>query len=206
MAAVDRPPERPAPAPARRQPLLELPAAATAAVGSRAGLRAALAATVLLAAIGETAASRTAVTGIRSSTWTAITAPAALVFGPDAFHGDFHLGAIAAGLALLLLGGALLGVPGAALVVLCLGARPARGLASAIGVAYGLALQLVLVNVLANGLQDDDLLSRSLPTWGWWAAFALYGLVLGLASARLAERRADARAAAVEAHAAGAAR
>lgn len=174
-------------------PVLELPARPTAAVGIRAGLRGGAAAALLLATVAEIAAQRTAVEGIRSSVWTPITAVAALVFGDGAFHGDFQLGPIAAGLALLLLAAALLGAVGALLVVVCLGARPAPGAAVAIGIAYGLALQVALIVVLANQLQSDDLLGRSLPVWAWWPAWALYGAVLGAACARLARRSADRR-------------
>lgn len=172
-------------------PVLELPLGATLRAGMGAGLIGGAAMAAVLALVGEIAGSGTPVEGIRTSTWTGITAVAALVFGRDAVHGDFHVGAIAAGLGLLLLGSALLGAVGALLVVVCLGARPERALALATGLAYGLVLQVVLVDVLANGLQGDDLLSRSGPPGAWWAAFATYGAVLGLACARRCARTAD---------------
>lgn len=137
-----------------------------------------------LMAIAEIADEPTAVAGVDSSTWTPITAIAALFFGPDAFDASFAALPILFGLAVHLLVALVVGVIGVAVILVTLGGRPAPVGSAALGFVYGLTVQVVAVNVTANGIEADNLVYESLPQWGWWVAHAAFGTTLGLAAAR----------------------
>jgi len=165
-------------------PALAVRPGAVVRAGMWAGLLAAVAAIVTLALIAEISAAATAVPGIGSSTWTPITATTALVFGADAFHGSFAVLSIGAGLILLLAAGALLGILGVAWIVVCAGPQPSALMAMTLGIAYGLAAEIAVVNVLVGWIDGDGILYDALPSWGWWAALAVYGATLGLLVSR----------------------
>jgi hypothetical protein len=133
---------------------------------------------------GEVADEPTGAPGVDSSTWTALTAIAAFLFGQDAFHGDFAALPVLAGLAIHLTTAAVLAVPGAALIVYALGERVRPLGAAAAGLAYGLTLQVVALNLVVNWLQSGAELHESIPRWGWWVGHAAYGVALGLLLAR----------------------
>ncbi|HEU4657695.1 MAG TPA: hypothetical protein VFR97_09230 [Capillimicrobium sp.] len=167
-------------------------AGATAAAigqGAGGGLVAGGAAAATLALIAEISAASTAMPGIRSSTWTPLTAVAAVAFGPDAFHGSFRPLPIAGGLAILLAVAALLGIAGTAWIVVCAGPAPSAPLAVALGVAFGVAAEVAVVNAAVTAIDPDAILYDALPSWGWWVAIGVYGAALGLLSARRGSRR-----------------
>ena len=133
--------------------------------------------------IAEIASEPTWQDGVDSSTWTPLRGVAALVAGADVFGGDFAPEAIAGGLVALGAYAVALGVPGCALIVWVQGERPGFAGAAVQGIAYGLLMQVVFVNLLANWIQAEPTVYGSLPGWGWWAAHAAYGAALGLATA-----------------------
>lgn len=154
-------------------------ALAVPAAGLAAGV--AMAATVML--VAEIASEPTAVPGIDSSTWTPVTAITAFLFGPDAFHAAFAVLPILFGLVAHLLLSVAFGAAGFALIVYSLGWRPWPPAAAALGFFFGLALEVVVINVIVNGIEPDNLVYESLPEWGWWAGHAAYGVTLGIATA-----------------------
>lgn len=162
-------------------------------VGSLAGLAGGAAMALTLGTISEIASEPTFAPGIDSSTWTPFTGIAAFFFGPDAFHGDFHVLPIAFGLALHMLLSIAVGVAGLAFLVYTLGARPTPLSAATLGFAYGLFLQLLAVNAVVNAIQAEQTVYESMPQWGWFAGHAAYGTTLGLVGALLLGARASFR-------------
>ncbi|MGD9734615.1 MAG: hypothetical protein AB7V58_03245 [Solirubrobacterales bacterium] len=143
-------------------------------------LSAAASLVVTTALIAEIAATPTAGEGIASSFWTPATAVAALVFGSGAFHGSLQPLPVLAGWAIVALASLAVGLPGVALIVYSIGWNPPPPAAAIFGVAWGIACEIVVVNLLVNWLQSDDGVYRSLPSWGWWLGMGAWGATLGL--------------------------
>jgi hypothetical protein len=168
----------------RRRGLL----AASRAAGVPAGAAGGVVVAATAAAISEMASQPTAVEGVYSSTWTPITGAASVVLGSDAFHGSFVIGPILVGLTLLVAYGAAAGVPGVAFLLVTQGDRPGPAGCVVQGMAYGVALEIAVVNLGINALQDVQVLYLSMPSWGWWAVHAIYGSALYLLAARALRR------------------
>ena len=128
--------------------------------------------------ISEIAGDETWKPGVDSSTWTPLRGVAALVFGTGAYGGDFALLPILAGLTLLGVYAVVFGSLGALALQATLGpgANPLAGL------AYGLFIQAVVVNLGVNVVQAKPTVYHSLPSWGWWVANGAFGAALGLAA------------------------
>ncbi len=141
-----------------------------------------------LSAIAEIAAAPTAEPGIASSTWTPVTAAGAIFLGQGAFHGDFAPGPIVFGWLAIAVVSALVAVPGLALIVYCLGWAPHPLPAAILGAAWGLAVEVLLINLFLNWLQPDNALYDSLPNWAWWLALPTWGATLGLTFSRAGRR------------------
>ncbi|HEU4974828.1 MAG TPA: hypothetical protein VFT50_07025 [Baekduia sp.] len=141
---------------------------------------------------GEVANAPTPVPGVRSSTWTGVTAVTGVIFGSDAVHGSFHVLSIAFGIGLLLVLGGVLGAVGAAIVHETIGPVAGAAAAVTVGLAYGFVLQIVLVNLVVNAIQDRNDLYGAMPSWGWWVASATYGIALALLVTRRWRRAAPA--------------
>ena len=155
-----------------------LPPRAVAGIGGVAG---AVAGAVMIGwqmLTGEIDNTPTAVPGIDSSTWTAITSVATLLLGVDGFHGSFHLGSILVGLILLMLYAVAFGVVGTALLAYVQGYHPGPIAAAMQGIAYGLLLEILVLNLGVNGTQHPNVVYESTVPWSWWAAHAAYGLTL----------------------------
>ena len=125
----------------------------------------------------------------RPSLWTAITAIPSVPFGLDRFHGSFEFGAVLVGLIGHMINAMMLGALGVALLAIVLGRRPSIAKAVALGMMFGLLLEVVVVNLIVNRIQAVDTLYTSTPQWSWWVAHAMYGAALGLVAARLLRRR-----------------
>lgn len=160
-----------------------------AAVGARAGLAGGAAMIAVQMLNGEIAAEGTAVAGTLSSTWTAITAISAFLLGVDAFSSSFAVLSVAFGLAVHMLMALALGVIGAAFVLWTLGSRPGPLAAALTGLAYGLFLEVSLLNLTVNSIDDPNVVYQSTPSWSWWLAHGVYGVTLGLAASPLLARR-----------------
>lgn len=151
---------------------------ATRAVGAAAAGAAFLASS--LAAIAEIAAEPTAEPGVLSSTWTPSRGIASLVGGSSWFGGDWDLVPIVLGLTLMLLGAFVFGLLGLALVGFLLGPDPWLLPAMMVGAAWGLVVQIVVVDLLIGGMLGATLAFDSLPHWAWWLGTGTWGVALGL--------------------------
>ena len=171
------------------EPAPTLPARTVVAVGVRAGLGAGAAMIGWEMLAAEIASEPTAISGIGSDTWTPLTAIASFVLGIDAFTGSFVIAPIALGLVLHLAVAAVAGVAGAAALVYVLGYRPGAFGAGLAGAAYGLFLEIVLLNLAVNATQSPDVVYAAAPAWTWWVAHGIYGMALGLLAARGLARR-----------------
>lgn len=152
--------------------------------GLGAGVAAGAAMALTLMLVAEIAAQPTAVPGISSSTWTPLTAITSFLFGPDAFTGSFQVLPLGFGAAWHMVNAVVAGVVGSALLIWLLGPRPHPVAAAALGLLYGLTLEIVVLNLVVNGIQDVLTVYEALPQWGWWVAHAAFGSTLGLALAR----------------------
>jgi hypothetical protein len=152
-------------------------------------LWAAAALIVTASLIAEIAATPTASPGVTSSTWTPITSVTALFFGADSQHGSFNLPSVLFGLGAILLTSIVAGSLATAFIVYCLGWTPHPVASALLGAAWGLAAEILLINLLCNWLQSDNGIYTSLPSWGWFPAFAVWGATLGLRLSHLGRKR-----------------
>lgn len=86
----------------------------------------------------------------------------------------------------------ILGIIGMALIVTILGRRPNIGASTMLAVAFGIAIEAILVNLIINGAQTIDTLYYSTPTWSWWVAHAIFGMTLGTLGVLLLQRTSSA--------------
>ncbi len=138
--------------------------------------------------VGAIATEPTAVPGIDSSFWTAVTSIPSVIFGLQWFHGGFEFWAVFLGLMGHMMNSMVLGVVGLTLATTVLGPRPKIAAAMAFGMMFGLVLEVVVVNLIVNQIQDVDTLYTSTPEWSWWVAHAIFGMTLGLVGATLLRR------------------
>jgi hypothetical protein len=157
---------------------------AVVAIGARAGLGAGVAMIGWEMTAAEISREPTAIAGIGSSTWTPLTAIAAFLLGPDAFGASFAIGPLVLGLVVHLAVATLVGVAGVAALVYVLGYRPSPFGAGLCGAAYGLFLEVVVLNLAVNALQSPEVVYRAAPPWTWWVAHGTYGIALGLLAQR----------------------
>jgi hypothetical protein len=166
------------------------PSGATLArVGALAGVAGGLVMAMWQMVVGAVAQEPTAVAGIDSSFWTAVTSIPSVIFGTDWFHGSFDFGALFVGLMGHMMNSAVLGVGGVAIASALFGARPRVSHALVFGMMFGLILELVIVNLVVNQVQTIDTLYTSTPEWSWWVAHAMFGATVGLVGAGLLGRR-----------------
>lgn len=158
-------------------------------VGVIGGLAAGMVMAMWQMIVGAIATEPTAVAGIDSSFWTAVTSIPSVIFGIQWFHGSFEFGAVFLGLMGHMMNSAMLGVVGVTLATTLLGRRPSVGAAVAFGMAFGLVLEVVIVNLVVNQIQDVDTLYTSTPEWSWWVAHAMFGATLGMVAATLPKHR-----------------
>lgn len=138
--------------------------------------------------VGALADEPTAVEGVTSSFWTAVTSIPSVLFGIDWFHEDFEFGAVALGVGGHMMNAMMLGVVGVALLIAVQGSRPPLLRAMMQGVMLGLILEVVIVHLIVNPIQDVNTLYTSTPEWSWWVSHAIFGMTLGLLGSLLLRR------------------
>jgi hypothetical protein len=140
--------------------------------------------------VGAIAQDPTAVSSIHTSFWTAVTSIPSVIFGQNWFHGSFEFGAVFVGLMGHMINSMMLGIVGVTLATTLFGPRPTIARAMAVGMMFGLVLEVVIVNGLVNGvLQSVHTLYTSTPEWSWWVAHGMFGATVGLVGATLLRRR-----------------
>jgi hypothetical protein len=159
-------------------------------VGSVAGLAGGIMMAMWQMVVGAIAQAPTAVAGIHTSFWTAVTSIPSVIFGPSWFHGSFEFWAVFLGLMGHMMNSMVLGVLGVGLATTLLGRQPSLAKAMAFGMAFGLVLEVAIVNGLVNGvLQSVHTLYTSTPEWSWWVAHGLFGASVGAVAATLLRHR-----------------
>ena len=156
--------------------------------GAISGVAAGMVMAIWQMVVGAIAQEPTAAPGIDSSFWTTVTSIPSVLFGMQWFHGSFEFWAVFLGLIGHLLNSAILGVVGITLAMSLLSGRPNAIAAIALGIAFGLVLEVVIVNLVVNRIQDVNTLYTSTPEWSWWVAHGLFGATLGLVGSRLVRR------------------
>ncbi len=164
-------------------------AAAVAKVGLLAGLAGGMMMAMWQMVVGAIAQDPTAVPGIHQSFWTAVTAIPSVPFGDQWFHGSFDFWAVVVGLVGHMMNSMILGALGAVLIVAVLGKRLRIASAMMAGVLYGLALELLIVNLFVNQILGVNTLYTSTPEWSWWVAHGIFGATLGMLTAIFLKRQ-----------------
>lgn len=164
-------------------------AASVAKVGLLAGLVGGMMMAMWQMVVGAIAQEPTAAAGIDQSFWTAITAIPSVPFGEQWFHGSFEFWAVAFGLLGHMMNSMALGAIGALLIVAVLGRRLGIATAMMAGVLYGLALKVLIVNLIVNQVQTVDTLYTATPEWSWWVAHGIFGATLGMLTSVFVKRR-----------------
>jgi hypothetical protein len=164
-------------------------AGSTVRIGLIAGAVAGMMMAMWQMVVGALADEPTAVEGVTSSFWTAVTSIPSVLFGIDWFHEDFEFGAVALGLGGHMMNAMMLGIVGVALLIAVQGHRPSPLAAVMQGVMLGLILEVVIVHLIVNPIQDVNTLYTSTPEWSWWVSHAIFGMTLGLLGSLLLRRR-----------------
>jgi hypothetical protein len=158
-------------------------------VGAIAGLAGGMMMAMWQMVVGAIAQDPTAVPGIHTSFWTAVTSIPSVIFGQSWFHGSFDFGAVFVGLMGHMMNSMVLGAVGVGLATTLLGSRPSVAKAMAFGMMFGLVLEVVVVNLIVNQIQTVNTLYTSTPEWSWFVAHAMFGATVGLVGATLLRRR-----------------
>lgn len=138
--------------------------------------------------VGLIADEPTAVDGINSSFWTAVTSIPSVLFGIDWFHADFDFWPVVLGIGGHMMNSMMIGVVGVALLAAVLGRRPPLIRAVMQGVMFGLLMEVVLIHLIVNPIQDVNTLYTSTPEWSWWASHAVFGMTLAIVASLLLRR------------------
>jgi hypothetical protein len=158
-------------------------------VGAVAGIAAGMMMAIWQMVVGAIAKAPTAVPGIHSTFWTPVEGIWSAIFGVHQFHGGWHTVPVLGGVAGHMMNAMILGIIGTALIVWLLGRRPNAVAAIVFAMGYGIAIEAILVIGIINGAQKIETLYYSTPTWSWWVAHAIFGMMLGTLGALLLRRQ-----------------
>jgi hypothetical protein len=156
-------------------------------VGVLAGIAAGLIMAAWQMVVAAIAQNPTAVPGIHQTLWTPPEGIWSVVFGVHHFHGTFHFIPVFGGIFGHLANSVILGILGVSLLTAILGRRPNLAAATVLGVAYGIAVEAVLINLIINTQKIRTLYSAT-PHWSWWVGHGIFGMTLGLLSGVLLRR------------------
>ena len=153
-------------------------------VGALAGMASGFIMAAWQMVVAAIAQNPTAVPGIHQTLWTPPEGIWSVVFGVRHFHGSFHFIPVFGGIVGHMGNSLILGIMGVALLTAILDRRPNPVAAAAIGAAYGIAVDALLINWIIN-TQKVQTLYSSTPHWSWWVGHAIFGATLGLLSSVL---------------------
>jgi hypothetical protein len=156
-------------------------------VGALAGMASGFIMAAWQMVVAATAQNPTAVHGIHQTLWTPPEGIWSVVFGVRHFHGSFHVIPVFGGIVGHMGNSLILGIMGVALLTAILDRRPNPVAAAAIGAAYGIAVEAILINWIIN-TQKIRTLYSSTPHWSWWVGHAIFGATLGVLSSVLLRR------------------
>ena len=153
-------------------------------VGALAGMASGFIMAAWQMVVAAIAQNPTAVPGIHQTLWTPPEGIWSVVFGVRHFHGSFHFIPVFGGIVGHMGNSLILGIMGVALLTAILDRRPNPVAAAAIGAAYGIAVEAIVINWIIN-TQKIQTLYSSTPHWSWWVGHAIFGATLGLLSSVL---------------------
>jgi len=156
-------------------------------VGALAGIAAGLMYAAWQMVVAAIAQEPTAVPGIHQTLWTPPQGIWSVVFGVRHFHGSFHFISVFGGIVGHLGNSLIMGILGVALLTAILGRRPSPAASLVLGVAYGIAVDAIVVNGIINTQKIQTLYSAA-PHWSWWIGHAIFGAMLGLLGSLLLRR------------------
>ena len=156
-------------------------------VGALAGMASGFIMAAWQMVVAAIAQNPTAVHGVHQTLWTPPEGIWSVVFGVRHFHGSFHLIPVFGGIVGHMGNSLILGIMGVALLTAILDRRPDPVAAAAIGAAYGIAVEAIIINWIIN-TQKVQTLYSSTPHWSWWVGHAIFGATLGLVSSVLLRR------------------
>ena len=156
-------------------------------VGALAGMAAGLMYAAWQMVVAAIAQDPTAVPNIHQTLWTPPEGIWSVVFGVHHFHGSFHFIPVFGGIVAHLGNALILGILGVALLTAILGRRPNPATAVVFGVAYGIAVDAILLLGIINTQKIQTLYSAS-PHWSWWVGHGIFGVTLGLLASVLLRR------------------
>ena len=155
------------------------------------GALAAIAAGFIMAAwqmvVAAIAQNTTAVPGIHQTLWTPPEGIWSVVFGVHHFHGSFQFIPVFGGIVGHMGNSLIVGLVGVVALTAILGRRPNPVAAVALGAAYGIAVQAILISWIIN-TQKIQTLYSSTPHWSWWVGHGIFGMTLGLLAGVLLRR------------------
>ena len=153
-------------------------------VGALAGMASGFIMAAWQMVVAAIAQNPTAVHGIHQTLWTPPEGIWSVAFGVRHFHGSFHFIPVFGGIVGHMGNSLVLGIGGVALLTAILDRRPNSVAAAAIGAAYGIAVEAIIINWIIN-TQKIQTLYSSTPHWSWWVGHAIFGATLGLLSSVL---------------------
>ena len=156
-------------------------------VGALAGIAAGLMYAAWQMVVAAIAQDPTAVPGIHQTLWTPPEGIWSVVFGVHHFHGSFHFIPVFGGIVAHLGNALIFGILGVALLTAILGRRPNPAAAVVLGVAYGIAVDAILLLGIINTQKIQTLYSAA-PHWSWWIGHVIFGVTLGLLGSVLLRR------------------
>ena len=175
----------------REVPLHSRPASTVTTKVLQVGALAAIAAGFIMAAwqmvVAAIAQGTTAVPGIHQTLWTPPEGICSVVFGVHHFHGSFHFIPVFGGIVGHMGNSLIVGLVGVVVLTAILGRRPNPVAAVALGAAYGIAVQAILISWIIN-TQKIQTLYSSTPHWSWWVGHGIFGMTLGLLAGVLLRR------------------
>lgn len=115
----------------------------------------------------------------RDGFWAPVRGITSVVFGDEHYGGGFDFWTVAVGAAGHMMNSIVLGVVFAVLAGLLL-ARSSSMASWMAGAVYGLAVWVIMVLVVAGGLQSSDLFADSVPQWAWVVGHLMFGVITAM--------------------------
>jgi len=115
----------------------------------------------------------------RDGFWAPVRGITSVVFGDEHYGGGFDFWPVTVGAAGHMMNSVVLGMVFALLAGLVL-ARASSVATWMAGAAFGLAVWVVMVLVVAGGLQSSDLFADSVPQWAWVVGHLMFGVITAM--------------------------
>ena len=111
--------------------------------------------------------------------WAPVRGITSVIFGDSHYGGSFAFGSVATGAAIHMMNSVVLGAL-FAVVVAALLRHASRMTIWMAGAMYGLAVWLVMVVGVSQGLQGSGLFASAIPEWAWAVGHVVFGLMTAM--------------------------